>query len=69
VTRARDCLPIVALAVLLIFSAILALLTGNGELAWPASAADWRVVTELRLPRIAGAGRHADAGAAAQSAG
>ncbi|NCO20375.1 MAG: iron ABC transporter permease [Gammaproteobacteria bacterium] len=41
-----------ALAVLLIFSAILALLTGNGELAWPASAADWRVVTELRLPRI-----------------
>jgi len=45
-------LPIVALAVLLIFSAILALLTGNGELAWPASAADWRVVTELRLPRI-----------------
>jgi len=52
VTRARDCLPIVALAVLLIFSAILALLTGNGELAWPASAADWRVVTELRLPRI-----------------
>ena len=51
-TRARDCLPIVALAVLLIFSAILALLTGNGELAWPASAADWRVVTELRLPRI-----------------
>jgi len=52
VTRARDCLPIMALAVLLIFSAILALLTGNGELAWPASAADWRVVTELRLPRI-----------------
>ena len=51
-TRARDCLPIMALAVLLIFSAILALLTGNGELAWPASAADWRVVTELRLPRI-----------------
>ncbi len=38
---------------LLIFSVTVALLTGNGELAWPASAADWRVVTELRLPRIA----------------
>ncbi|PKL96104.1 MAG: ABC transporter permease [Gammaproteobacteria bacterium HGW-Gammaproteobacteria-8] len=40
------------LAVLLVLTVAVALLTGNGELAWPAAAGDWRVITELRLPRV-----------------
>lgn len=29
----------------------LSLLWGNGELAWPSTETDWRIVLELRLPR------------------
>lgn len=47
----RGSLPIPALAVVLAASVALALFFGNGELAWPANAADWRIIRELRLPR------------------
>ncbi len=49
---ARNAWPIAGLAVLLVLTVAVALLTGNGELAWPAAAGDWRVITELRLPRV-----------------
>jgi len=52
VKPARNAWPIAGLAVLLVLTVAVALLTGNGELAWPAAAGDWRVITELRLPRV-----------------
>ncbi|MDT8438632.1 MAG: iron ABC transporter permease [Wenzhouxiangellaceae bacterium] len=42
----------ISLAGLALLGALaLALFYGTGELAWPADATGWRIVTELRLPR------------------
>lgn len=45
-------MPMAVLAVVLAVSVTLALLSGNGELAWPNQSTDWRVMIDLRLPRI-----------------
>jgi len=41
----------VALLALLVLAVSLSLFSGNGRIGWPSGEIDWRIVTELRLPR------------------
>ncbi|MEX2498837.1 MAG: iron ABC transporter permease [Wenzhouxiangellaceae bacterium] len=40
-----------ALAALVAASVVLALMLGNGSFGWPQTEVDWRIVSEIRLPR------------------
>ncbi len=42
---------VVLLLAVVVLALAAALLAGNGRLDWPATGMDWRIVTELRLPR------------------
>ncbi|MCA1779827.1 MAG: iron ABC transporter permease [Xanthomonadaceae bacterium] len=44
-------LLLAVLAALVAASLLAALITGGGSVSWPADAADWRIVLEIRLPR------------------
>jgi len=49
--KPRSGAAVLGACVLVAVAVALALSWGNGRLAWPADAADWRIVSEIRLPR------------------